>query len=270
MNLRILFPVIIIAGLLSCKSERSTKSRGPIVLGDSSTIVTETNTALLQDQVPDLKPVLSSDEDTSGETADTTHTQPAAGTPTNSESGAAPQGGLVAAFKEVTLNIPGISPRSYSKADLQKARGATYELTGGNLNGAQLRISGGQVTKVSQRCQTVLMLKDGSDKLVLESLPKYTSDWEVLNGSGGVYKISGLNANELEYKMPSANALRNAVQQAARRARLNRQDTKDWLDAVRNLRSANQAPATVVLRSVMWRVEGKGFNKELRIDVPVQ
>jgi hypothetical protein len=270
MNLRILFPVIIIAGLLSCKNERNTKSRGPIVLGDSSTIVTETNTALLQDQVPDLKPVLSSDEDGTSTPTDTTRAQTVSPETANAANGATPQGGLVAAFKEVTLNIPGITTRSYGKADLQKARGATYELTGGNLNGAQLRISGGQVNKVSQRYQTMLMLKDGSDKLVLESLPKYTSDWEVLNGSGGVYKISGLNANELEYKMPSANAIRNAVQQAARRGRLNRQDTKDWLDAVRNLRSPNQAPAAVVLRSVMWRVEGKGFNKELRIDVPVQ
>jgi branched-subunit amino acid aminotransferase/4-amino-4-deoxychorismate lyase len=68
--------------------------------------------------------------------------------------------------------------------------------------------------------------------------------------------------------MPSPSALRNAVQQAARRQRLNRSDTQEWLDAVRNVRSANQSPATVVLRSVMWRIEGKGFSKELRIDLP--
>jgi hypothetical protein len=268
MNLRILVPAILMAGLLSCKGERSTKSRGPIVLGDSSTIVTETNTALLQDQVTDLKPALDNEEDTTATVRDTAQAKrptAAAAAPVQ----AAPAGGLVASFREVTLNISGITTRSYGKQDLQKARGATYELTSGNLNGAQLRISGGQVTKVSQRYQSMLILKDGNDKLVLESLPRYTSDWEVIDGSG-VYNISGLNGKDLEYKMPSANALRNAVQQAARRAHLNRQDTREWLDAVRNLRSPNQAPAAVILRSVMWRVEGKGFNKELRVDVPVQ
>jgi hypothetical protein len=270
MNLRLLLPAMMMVGFLSCKGSGDSKSRGPIVLGDSSTIVTETNTALLQDQVPDLKPVLSSDEATASTPQDTTgasRTTTAAAPPTDQSQ---PMSGLVAAFKEVTLNIPGITARSYGKADLRKARGASFELTGGNLNGAQLRVSGGQVTKVSQRYQTVLMLKDGSDKLVLESLPKQTSDWEVLNGNGGAYTISGLNGNQLEYELPSANALRNAVQQAARRAHLNRQDTQEWVDAVRSLRSANQSPATVVLRSVMWRVEGKGFSKELRVDVPVQ
>jgi hypothetical protein len=255
--------------LTACNADGSNKSRGPIVLGDSSTIVTESNTAVLQDQVPDLKPVITSDENETRTAKDTAKSQqlPASG---NGPAQAAPAGGLVVPFKEVTLNIPGITTRSYGKPDLQKARGATYQLTGGSLSNAQLRISGGQVNKVSQRYQTMLMLKDGGDELILESLPKQTSDWEVLNGSNGVYGISRLNSNQLEYDLPSANALRNAVQQAARRAHLNRRDTQDWLDAVRNLRSANQSPATVVLRSVMWRVEGKGFNKELRVDVPIQ
>lgn len=254
--------------LTACNSTRNSKSRGPIVLGDSSTIVTETNTALLQDQVPDLKPVIASDEEEAGAKAkDTARTEQPAAT-TDAPAQAAPTGGLVAQFKEVTLNIPNITTRSYGKTNLQRARAATYELTGGSLSNAQLRISGGQATKVSQRYQTMLKLKDGGDELVLESLPKQTSDWEVLNGSNGVYTISGLNANQLEYELPSGNALRNAVQQAARRAHLNRSDTQEWLDAVRNLRSANQSPAAVVLRSVMWRVEGKGFNKELRVDVP--
>lgn len=270
--MRILLPAISIVCFLSCDSEHSTKSRGPIVLGDSSNIVTETNVALLQDQVTDLKPVIASEQPAPTEApADTAAQQPAETAPATTAVQPQTGYGLSVPFKEVIVFIPGISTRSYGKPDLQKAHGATYELTGGKLNGTQLRISGGQVTKVSQRTQTMLILKDGSDKLVLESLPKQTSGWEVLSGgNNGVYSINGLEGRDLEYKLPSGNALRNAVQQAARRDRLNRADTQEWLDAVKNLRDANQAPAAVVLRSVIWRVEGKGFNKELRIDVPVQ
>ena len=51
--------------------------------------------------------------------------------------------------------------------------------------------------------------------------------------------------------------------------------TQEWLNTAKNVRAANQAPAKVVLRSVMWRIEGKdaggkNFNKELRIDIPLQ
>lgn len=250
--------------LLAACGRNESASRGPIVLGDSSTIVTESDPTLLQDLVPDLKPTFE-EADTAAKLPDTTK----AVQPLAQNRQAAPSGGLVVAFKEVTLNIPGIETRSYSTPDLQKAHGATYELTSGRLDGAELRITGAQATKVSQRMQTMLMLKDGSDELVLESLPKQLSAWEEISGSGGVYKISGLSAKELSYKMPSVNALRNAVQHAARKARLNRRETQEWLDAVRNLRSANQAPAVVVLRAAMWRVEGKGFSKELRIDVPL-
>ena len=116
--------------------------------------------------------------------------------------------------------------------DYSTARGASFTLNGGNFTGTSLRVSGSPVTKVSQRTQTMLMLKDGSDKLALESLPKQTSGWEVLNSSGGVYRIAGLSGADLEYKMPSQASLRNAVQQAARKARLARKDTQDGLDAL--------------------------------------
>jgi hypothetical protein len=49
--------------IVSCTPEQRGKSRGAIVLGDSSTIVTETNVELLQDQVVDLRPSITSDED---------------------------------------------------------------------------------------------------------------------------------------------------------------------------------------------------------------
>lgn len=265
MALRNSFILLILPAMLAACGERDSSSRGPIVLGDSSTIVTENDPTLLQDLVPDLKPVLS-EEDTAATTKDTTQAQQQA--PATAQ--AAATDGLVVPFKEVTLNIPGIETRSYSKPDLQKAHGATYELSSGKLQGNELRISGGAVSKVSQRCQTMLMLKDGSDELLLESLPKQTSDWEEISGSNGVYRISGLSEKELDYKLPSASALRRAVQRDARRARLSRKATQDWLDAVRHLRSAHQSPAVVVLRAVMWRVEGKGFYKELRVDVPVK
>jgi hypothetical protein len=268
MNVRILLVAITVLCFAACNGDHTAKSRGPIVLGDSAAIVTETDAQALHDQVPDLQPVIATN-DVAGNTItvppDDTSKSLAAPVPS-----AASGGGLTVTFKEVTLSIPGITTRSYGKPDLQKARGASYELTGGNLAGAQLRVSGGTVTKVSQQYETMIVLQDGSDKLPLESLGKYTSGWQPLPGAGGAYTIAGLEPSKLGYKQAAPSAIRNAVQQAARKQRLNRKDTQDWLDAARSIRAANQAPAAVVLRSVSWRVEGKGFSKELRVDVPVQ
>ncbi|MBS1628539.1 MAG: hypothetical protein JST27_00630 [Bacteroidetes bacterium] len=265
MALRILFiPAFLL--LVSCAGEHNPKSHGPIMLGDSSTIVTVNDPDLLRDEIPDLKPVFKEAGDTlSSSTSKDTITAQASPATTQ----ALPQDGLVVPFKEITVNIPGIQTRSYGKPNLQKAYGASFELTAGRLEGSQLRLSGATVTAVSQRYQTMLMLKDGSDELLLESLPRKSSDWVPLKGTGGVYAITGLSQNELDYEMPSERALRNAVQHAARRARLNRRDTQDWLDAIRRLRSAKQPPAVVVLRAVMWRIEGSGFQKDLRMDVPL-
>jgi hypothetical protein len=271
MKARTLLFLTCIVAASACNSDRTSKSRGPIVLGDSSTIVTETDEQLLQDQVPDLKPAIE-EESASAPAGDTAAAKPAAST----SAAAAPTGnGLTVAFREVSFFIPNIETRSYNRGDLKNARGASYEITGGNLPGNTIRATVGSIQKVTQRYETILKLKDGTDELPLESLGKYASGWEPLTGSNGVFAIRGLEPASLEYKQVNPSSLRNAVQQAARRQRLNRQDTQDWMDAVRNVRSANQAPAMIVLRSVSWRLEGKdaagkNFNKEVRIDVPVK
>jgi hypothetical protein len=269
MNVRILLAVLAMS-LAACTGEEPAQSRGPIILGDSSTIVTETDPEALRDLVPDLQPVIHTEQTAGQELA-----APPADTATRPAEAAKPQpgDGLTVAFKEVTLFIPGIKTRSYGRADLQKARSATYELTDGKLAGARMQASGGTVSKVSQRYETMIVLKHGSEQLPLESLGKYTSAWQALRESGNAYAIAGLEPSKLGFKQVSATAIRNAVQQAARKQRLNRKETQEWTAAARNVRSASQAPADVILRSVSWRVEGKdaagkAFTKELRIDMP--
>lgn len=271
-------PLIAVAlTLASCDNDRPQNSHGPIVLGDSSTIVTETNPELLADRVVDLNPVIT-------EVADTVATTPAAPPKDTvvtaapdpkpvAAPAAAPLGkGLNAAFSEVSIFIPNIETKTYGKQDLSKARGATYELTGGTLAGNQIRNSGGTVTKITQRYQTVLAIPNGRNQINLETLGNYTSGWETLKGSNGAYTISGLDPNKLEYKNVSANAIRNAVEKTARQQRMSRRDTQQLLNDTKNIRSASQGK--VKLRSVSWRIEGKdargkSFSKEIRMDVPL-
>jgi len=274
MHLRIISALLFICVLAACKDRGSSKSHGPIVLGDSNTIVTENDPNALHDQVTDLQPLLPTDQE-----------QPAAEEkpvavvanvpPPQTPNTAVPTGsGLQVPFKELSIFIPGIKTRTYGKPDFQTARGASYELIEGTLAGSKLVMTGGTINKVSQRYSTMVQLDDGTEKLNLESLGRYMSDWQPLPGANGNYLISGLDPSKLSFKETTPASIRNAVQQAARKKRLDRNDTQEWLDAVRKVRSVNQAPSRVTLRSVMWRIEGKdakgkSFNKELRIDFPL-
>lgn len=267
--------------MLTACNDPKNKSHGPIVLGDSSTIVTETDPVHLQDMVQDLRPAVEQSLDTTTAVAETKPpkdtVKPTAGTPPPQEktppATPPPGNGLNIAFKEVTVFIPNITTRSYGRQNLENARGASYELSTGNIAGNQLKILNGTVQKVTQRYQSVIALQDGNRTLQLESLGVHASDWQTLKGNGNSFSITGLESSRLDYIEAGAAAIKNAVTQATRKARMSKNEASEWQNLSRNVRSAEKAPCTILLRSVAWRIEGKDtkgktFNKEIRIDLP--
>jgi hypothetical protein len=257
-------------------------------MGDPSTIVTETDSQYLKDFVADVKPI---NQTSSAPTVDTTATTTKADTIAETkekevakteneeepETKAEPEtsGGpvLTAAFKEGTIFIKGIETRSYRKQNLQKSNEATYQLTSGKLNGKKLQMSGSTIERVAQRYQTIVVVKNSMGTLSLTNLD-YTSPWKTLNGSNNTYTISGLEGR-LEGAKVTPATIKSAVSRAARNKRMSRANEQKWVNSVKNVRSANQRPATVALRSVMWRIDGrdakgKSFQKQLRVDIPIQ
>jgi hypothetical protein len=280
---RILFLAGAVSLLSSCNNLPS-RSHGPIVLGDSSTIVTETDPMKLQDLVSDLQPVITRSieeiekkapeqaKPTAPDTIkrDNTATAKAAASP--EPQSATPVAGLNADFKEVSVTIPNLNAKISGNPDLHDKSGAVYTLVNGPLNGNTLRISG-NITKVSQRYQSLVMLKSNIATLPLESL-SITTPWEPLTGSRGQYRISGLDQQSLEYPDADARDIRNAVQKAAQRRRFSRKKVQELVNSVHHLRSPKQKPLTLTLRSVMWKIDGKdaqgrSFSKQIRVDVPL-
>lgn len=288
--MRALYIVLIVVsiGLLQgCGSDNPNRGK-PIVLGDQSTIVTETDSQYLQDFVADIKPAQpvvqqeAPKEDTiAKQVAAEKEAVPQQEQPKKEElkeeskEASVPKGnGLNIAFKEVSLLIPNINTRSYKQQDTKKANGVSYELVSGNLNGNQIKTGGSKVTKVSQRYQTVIAVKNDMGTLVLESLNR-TTDWQTLKGGNNVYTISGLDTKHLQYLKATPAAIRNAVSRAARNKRMSRANEQKWVKSVSRVRDANDKPLVIILRSVMWKIEGKGadgkpYQKQLRIDIPVK
>jgi len=252
---------------------------GPIVLGDSSTIVTEKDPQKLQDLVTDLQPNIPESKDTAQPTAQTTPPQKEQDTvkkPTTPDppkvQPTADAPGLKADFKDVSVLIPNVNAKLSGNPNLQRVNGAVYSFISGNINGNLLKING-TVTKVSQRYQSVVVLKNDMGVLPLEALSTTTS-WESLKGMNGIYRITGLDEKSLEYPDANRGTIQNAVRKAAMRRRMSRRKVQEWVGSVHNVRSANQRPLTVMLRSVMWKIDGKDangkmFSKQIRIDIPM-
>lgn len=284
------FNLLILAGailLQSCGNDSPNRGK-PIVLGDPATIVTETDSQYLQDFVADIKPLQpviteqqpTTDTATAQTEAPKEETKAEEKTPkeeqkTEEKTAPSPKGnGLKVEFKEITILIPNIGTRTYKQQDTRKTNGATYEITNGTLVGNQIKTGGGTVTKVSQRYQTVIIVKNNFGTMVLESLNR-TTDWQTLKGGNNTYNITGLGNNQLQYIKASPAAIKNAVTRAARNKRMSRATEQKWLKSVSKVRDANDKPLIVVLRSVMWKIEGKDANgktyqKQLRIDIPIK
>jgi len=280
----ILIPIVLVT-LFSCNMRDNARSHGSIRLGDSSTIVTETDSDNLKDLVTDFSsnvPEHSQNADTAtAAPADTatkpaaTATQPDAAKPAQPTPAATqPQGnGLTVAFKDVTVFIPGITVKTYRAQNLEKANGASYQLTGGKLPGNQIKITSGTVTRISQRYQTVVAIKSDLGTLPLDALSN-TTDWQALPGGKNGYNITGLDSRHLQYSRANAAQIKKAAERAMRAHRISRRKEKEWMNSIARVRAVNQPPSTVTLRSVMWKIEGKdargrSFQKQVRVDLPI-
>ncbi|MBS1772728.1 MAG: hypothetical protein JST82_07705 [Bacteroidetes bacterium] len=283
--------VIILSALLlqSCGNDNPNSGK-PIVLGDSSTIVTEADSQYLQDFVADIKPIQpvtlpeAPHEDTAAKQAQAEkeaipqqeeEKKPEVKQPAEAKVTAAPKGnGLNIEFTGLTVLIPNLNTRSYRSQDAKKANGVSYELVSGTLAGNHIKTGVGNVTKVSQRYQTVIAIKNEMGTLFLESLNR-TTDWQPLRGKNNDYVITGLDAAHLQYLNATPAAIKNALDRAARNKRISKANLQKWQNSIKKVRSANQKPLVVVLRSVMWKIEGKDaqgkpFNKQIRIDIPLK
>ncbi len=277
MTLRSISILLSVLLLCSC-GENKKQAKGPIVMGDSSTIVTETDEKYLGDYVDDIELKVfpkdtfsTSDTDSSSAPVAAPENQPVASTTVAPASAATDaKSGLKIPFKEVTVFIPGIETRTFREQDYATASGASFQLTQGELSGKKLELSGANITKVYQRFLVHVVAKNELGTLPVDALNDL-SEWAPVSGKGNTYTISGLS--RAHGKNLSAAQLRNAVTRAARSKRLSRQMIQKWERSLRKTRSVTQPPFKNVLRSVMWKIEGKDangrpFQKQVRIDLP--
>lgn len=272
---RLLLPLAALSlfSLASCgDSKKSGGPTKPIVMGDSSTIVTEADPALLEDIVPPMNiPEGSGETPAAAPVRDTTTTaaappeQPAQ--PVQQPAGA----GYTVDFGEIKVTLLGGNIRNDNRS-FNGAGSASLVADKGSYAGTGLQVAGGTVSKVQQRAQMAVMASRGGEVLLLSELGTGSTAWQQLKQQGGTWVMAPVAG--VSFRNANNNSIRNAVQRAAQRKRLSRSAQQEWLNAVKSTGSVGQAPVEAVLRSITWRIDGKdsrgkAFSKEVRVDVPM-
>lgn len=271
----IAFGIFLLASSCNSPSERPQLNEGAIILGDSSTIVTETDSQYLKNNIAEINPkqfirkaVASVVDSTPKPKKNPDQDKLVA--PSREE----PTGFTIDFGKGVKLTFSGISTREFKEQFPQKASGVSYAITSGNLTESKMILSGLKDVTIKQRYQTHLLLESGSQKLSLQNIGGYLSDWKALkteNSSGNMI-ASFADLSHLGFKKVSHQTIRNGVRRAARSSRMSQKETDEWLQRIRHTRSAQDAPCSIELDNTQWQIygttsDGQRFFKVVRLDI---
>jgi hypothetical protein len=260
--------------LVSCKNEKAGQGHGPIVLGDSATIVTEKDSGHLRDMVMDMeaRQTIAVPEPKVAPPKEEVVEKAPARSPVTPEADNNAKG-FILDFGTVQMKITGIKTTEYQKQDPVKDAGLSYACTEGDIAGSDLIMSGMKNVKIEQRYQTQLHLKSSLGEISLRNLGLATSDWKEIKGrqSGATIRFDLSSLKKPEFNKISNRALKNALEKELRRQRAGRSTEQKWLSEIRRTRSAKDKPCEIILHDVQWRIsgtdsKGRNFHKTIRLD----
>jgi len=270
-------------GLQSCGETglRYTDAGAAIVLGDSSTIVTETDSYYLKDNIPDIElatstapPQVETPAQDSSTTADTTTAQTATPAPTSTINNEDFKGFTID-IGNATFILTGIEARELRKQDPIKDAGVSYLLVNGEITKANLVVTDSKDVTIQQRYQSRLMIQSSGERLELESLGYYTDGWKKVSGdvSGTttVFKLNNLDAPA--YITVNNAKIQSATEAALRKKKAGPKTRQQWMTTIKNIKSTQDKACTIIVKNVQWKISGidaKGqkFTKNLRLDIP--
>jgi len=258
----------------ACGNKEQKQSRGAIVLGDSTTIITEKDSQFLKDDVLDMEPIQPETPAPTQPTPDTKDTTTKGSTTSIPETEKPVlEKGFVVDFGEAKMVLAGLDANDARKQNAQKDAGLTYVLKSNDISVGNVVFHNVKNVIVKQRYQTKLILKSALGRLDLKELGLYTSDWKPLNGKNTAGKESfGLNAlNNLSYASVNNNKIANAADRELRKRRTSSRNIQAWMKEIKKTRNAQDKPCEVILDNVQWQVsgtdaKGKPFQKTIRVD----
>lgn len=271
---RLIFWILAAAAILNaCSDPPMQEAKGPIVLGDSATIVTETDSRYLSDFVSDveLHAALGAQQKDGPKDSIQSGTEKSSLMVSNVPPATAQEGsGFTIPFQEVTVTFPGTTMKSYRDQHPERNNSVSYQLVSGELAGGSLVVSHGAVDKLSQRYSTIITATLGQQVLELTRLIATTS-WTEVKPTGSSYAIAAPGKHVAP--QASVSQIQMAIREAAKKGRLPKRSIKDWEMALRKIQSTNHPMLRTNIRTFLWKLEGKdasgkAYTKQIKVDIP--
>lgn len=268
---KILYSLTCILLLQAC-AEKQNKAGKPIVMGDPSMIVTETDSAYLQNFTEDITPQHKKGEGAITKMMVQVDSANAAKQLNEENHQAAPLAGFTIQFNECKVVFDDLSAHAINiNQDERKANSVSYVIDRGNILAMKLEVEGLENTTVEQRIHTKLQIEHQNQTYIIQDLNKYISAWYNLVGKDQMFISVG--SNSLQFFPFNAAALKNGFDRELRKKKQSRAVIESGLKAIEQVHSYMDAPCAVQIVGAQWRIkgtyQGKKIQKLIQFDIPL-
>lgn len=261
--MRTSFLFICLVSLLS-SCENKLKDPKPIVLGDPTTIVTESDTTYLRNFTNDISPVAKKSSESQITKmmvqVDSLKNTKKLEEETNAH---VPINGFTINFAECSLIFNGIYAHALNESqDERKSNSVSYLKDGGELTDMKFQVNNLTEIKTEERITVQLAIVNGDEQFVLQDLGKFTTQWYPLAGNQNTFISVGTNS--LQFNSVDNRKIKLALQQELTKKKKNKAEQEKWMSLISSTNSYSEAPCKLVIRSAQWRVIGKSDGKRVQ------
>jgi hypothetical protein len=258
------FITLIAATLLLPSCSDKAPAPKPIVMGDTTLIVTETTDEFLDNFTEDISPTSKKTTEVKitqmMEEVDSARTAQKAEVPT---AATAVLKGFTINFSECTVVFDGLSAHALNASqDERTANSVAYVRDGGNLMGMSLQVNGLQEVKVEQRLFVKLAVRHGDEEYILDDLGKFITNWSMLATSNNQY--TSLDQAAMDFHALTPAKLKNALDRELRKKKRSRQEIQEWMKRIEKTKSFSDEPCLLKLVAGQWRIIGKANGKRVQ------
>ncbi len=256
----------------ACSYTGNQTANAPIVMGDSTTIVTETDSQYLRSAFADYEvanPVEAAPVPENPKVDSPTVSVPKTDTPVAAVVKKPTGPGLSADFGDVQVFVENLRVRN-EDANAKGVRSVAYSSDGSAFRPKNLVVNDGKANGASlkQKTDFEVVVNTGKELLPLPSLGKQSTGWQTVSGKGGTFALTEPQAPA--FKVTNA-SIKNAAQQAARKARMSSKEQTALLNRLSRVKTVDGDLLQAKPVATMWQVtakdaKGKAVTKEIRVD----
>jgi hypothetical protein len=249
-KLYILFFCVLFA-ITSCKNETFHSGSKKMAMNNTSTIITESDSAYLGNIVADItKNNTTNTKQEVSKIIQKVDSVKEASAIANTESNDVSGTNIECKDFKVTISV------------LMNQSGDHYTIANiAELNNAQIQVNGLLEPKIEQRFFTKVQLAFGTEKYVLHELLENANPW--LNLPANINVFASADNINLLFRDIDAKSILLASDRALRKAGKGRKELEDLKKALVNTKKYSDAPCSVIATAIHYKISGKKNGKKV-------